>query len=130
MERRLFLTTAGTALTALTVGCTALATDSDTDEYTFGVFNEAQEFHSFRVRIASAPSEYFHEETVELDGKMADEEVTFEGTPVRIHVEIGDSKEAEFPWPASSSNKGEIASIANIYYDPTREQEVLVYGDS
>lgn len=130
MERRAFLAASGTALAALSAGCSEIVSRDEQRDYAFGVYNASQESHSFRIRIGNDVSEaWFHEETLELDAETANEEISIDDTPSRIFIEIDSDEEREFPWPASTSELGNTAQKADIWYEPTLNQDVLIYGD-
>lgn len=129
MDRRSVLAAAGTGLAALSAGCAGISPPDQEPEFALGVYNESRESHSFRIRIGDHPGGgFFHEVTLELEGWSADEDIPFEGTPTRLYISIDDGDDVEYPWPASATDPGEIASKAEIYYDPWRDQEILVFG--
>lgn len=126
MERRSFLAAAGTTLTVFSAGCSSILSTDQQRDYEFGIYNGSQEPHSFKVQIADDLEGYFQEETFELEGETANENVPVEDTPSRIYLKIDSSDEQEFPWPASTSELGKIASKADIWYEPTLEQDILI----
>jgi len=134
-NRRSYVKAIGATVLVGISGCSTLGNetggDSDDDrEYAFAISNLSGESHTFHVRIGTEPNHYIHQEEVSLDSSSADEEIPFEGVPARLLIRIDDGDEYEFAWPASYSSEGRIATRAEIYYDPTNEQEVQVLGDS
>jgi hypothetical protein len=134
MNRRSYLSASLTLLAPLVSGCSELTSDDQEQEsdeqrnYKFGVYNESRDTHSFTVRIGDSPDGYFFEESLELEGETANEDIQFDGSPARLFITIDSEEEQEFPWPVSHSGSGEASNKANIYYDPTREQEILIYA--
>ncbi len=126
MERRSFLATAGTALVVLSAGCSSITSATQRQSYEFGIYNGPRESHSFRVRIGNDLDGYFREETFVMDGETANENVSIEDTPSRIYIKIDSAEEREFPWPASTNELGTTAAKADIWYEPTLEQDVLI----
>jgi len=61
-----------------------------------------------------------------MDAETANESVPVGDTPSRIYLEIDSSEEMSFPWPASNSELGRIALKAEIWYEPSLEQEILI----
>lgn len=127
MKRRSLLAAAGTTLTVLTAGCSDVMSDEQTQEYEFGIYNGSQESHTITVRIGNSPEGHFQKEVFEMDAETANENVPVEDTPSRIYLEIDSSEEMSFPWPASSSELGSIASKADIWYEPSLEQDILIH---
>lgn len=105
--------------------------DSDDEQrsYTYRVNNGAFEPQSFRVRIGNEAEMWFHEESFELDASSGTDDVTLEGTPAELFVTVGSGEERVFPGPASMSELGTAAENTDIWYEPTQEQEILIYGD-
>lgn len=129
MNRRAFLAASGIGFAAVSAGCTSLA-DENEREYAFGISNGSRESRSFRVRIGNDVSgAWFYEETFELDAETATEEVRIDETPAVIHVKVDSSDEREFPWPASRSEPGRAARKANVFYEPSLQQEVIVEAE-
>ncbi|WP_157078579.1 hypothetical protein [Halalkalicoccus paucihalophilus] len=134
MNRRSYLSVSLTLLIPLVSGCSERLSDDQEQEtsgqrdYRLGVYNESRDTHSFTVRIGDSPDGYFHEESLELEGETANEDIKFDGIPARLFVTIGSEEEQEFPWPVSYSGSDEASLKANIYYDPTRDQEILIYA--
>lgn len=126
MERRSLLAAAGAALTVFSAGCSGVVTDGEQRSYAFGIYNGSRESHSFNVRIANSLEGYFQEETFEMDSWTGNENVPVEQTPSRIYLEIDSSDEQTFSWPASTSELGNIATKADIWYEPTLEQNILI----
>lgn len=126
MKRRSFLAAAGTALTVFSAGCSSVMPTDQQRNYEFGVYNGSQESHTVRVRIGNNLDGYFQEEVFEMDAETANESVPVEDTPSRIYLKIDSSDERAFPWPASTSELGKSASKADIWYEPTLEQTVLI----
>lgn len=126
MQRRSFLAAAGSSFAVLSAGCSSVVSTVQQRNYEFGIYNGSRESHSFIVRIGNDLEGYFQEETFEMDGTTADENVPVEEIPSRIHLEIDSSAERTLPWPASTNELGSIASKADIWYEPTLEQDVFV----
>lgn len=126
MERRALLAAAGTALTGVVAGCSSVMPDDEQPSYAFGIHNGSRESHTVTVRIGNSLEGHFQEETFEMDAETANERVSVEDTPSRIFLEIDSSGERSFPWPASTSQLGEAARQADIWYEPDRDQEILI----
>ena len=126
MKRRSFLAVAGAALTVVTAGCSDVISDEQQQEYEFGIYNGSQNSHTITVRIANSLEGYFQQEVFEMDAETANENVPVEDTPSRIYLEVDSSEEMSFPWPASNSELGRIALKADIWYEPSLEQEILI----
>lgn len=126
MKRRSFLAVAGAALTVVTAGCSDVISDEQQQEYEFGIYNGSQNSHTITVRIANSLEGYFQQEVFEMDAETANENVPVEDTPSRIYLEVDSSEEMSFPWPASNSELGSIASKADIWYEPSLEQDILI----
>ncbi|WP_147441189.1 hypothetical protein [Halorubrum sp. Atlit-26R] len=126
MKRRSFLAVAGATLTVLTAGCSDVISDEQQQEYEFGIYNASQNSHTITVRVGDSLEGHFQEEVFEMDAETANENVPVEDTPSRIYLEIDSSEEMSFPWPASNSELGSIASKADVWYEPSLEQEILI----
>ena len=126
MKRRSVLAAAGATLTVLTAGCSATVSDDQQQEYEFGLYNGSQDSHTITVRIGSSLEGHFQEEVFEMDAETANENVPVDDTPSRIYLEIDSAEELSFPWPASNSELGSIASKADIWYEPSLAQEILI----
>lgn len=127
MKRRSFLAASGTALGALSAGCSEIAIGDERRDYAFGVYNGSRDSHSFRIRIGNTvDGGYFHQESLEMDGGTANENIPIEDVPSHAFIKIDSADELEVPWPASHSELGKIASRAEIYYEPTMHQELFV----
>ena len=126
MKRRSVLAAAGTSLTVLTAGCSDALSAALQQEYEFGIYNGSRESHTITVRIGNSSTGHFQEEVFEMDAKTANENVPVEDTPSRIYLGIDSTEELSFPWPASDSELGSIASKADIWYEPTLEQDILI----
>lgn len=131
MNRRTFLATSLTGIATVSAGCSGLLSDGEADEasYEFSLYNESEETHTFQIRVGdSLGGGWFYDETFELDGETGDENIPIDETPVTIALTVDSSIEREFSWPASSSEPGIAARVAEIWYNPTREQEVYLRG--
>lgn len=126
MQRRSFLAVAGSSIVVLSAGCSSVVSTVQQRNYEFGIYNGSRDSHSFRVRIGNDLDGYFQEETFEMAGTTADENVPVEEIPSRINLKIDSSTERTFPWPASTNELGNIASKADIWYEPTLEQDVFI----
>ena len=130
MDRRSLLAVSGTTLTALTAGCLDTFFTDDQRNYAFGLYNGSSESHSFRIRIGNElENSWFYEEALELDAGSANEEIQIGETPSRIFLQVDSTDEREFPWPASTAELGNTAQIADIWYEPTLSQDIIIYGD-
>lgn len=130
MNRRGFLASSGVAITTLSAGCTDILSSDERDNYEFSIYNGSQETHSFRIRIGSgAARDWFYSETFELGGETAEEDVPIENVPSHMFLTIDSSDEFEFAWPASHSELGQATLRANIYYEPTQPQEILITAE-
>jgi len=125
MRRRPLLAAAGTALTALTAGCSDVISDEQQD-YEINIYNGSRDSHMITVRIANSIEGYFQQERSEMGAETANEDVPVEETPSRIYLKVDSSDWMPFPWPASTYEPGSIASKADIWYEPSREYRVLV----
>ncbi len=92
----------------------------------FGIYNGSQNSHTITVRVGDSLEGQFQEEAFEMDAETANENVPVEDTLSRIYLEIDSSEEMSFPWPASNSELGSITSKADIWYEPSLEQEILI----
>ncbi|MFQ3319002.1 MAG: hypothetical protein ACI8UR_001066 [Natronomonas sp.] len=133
MERRSILAAVGTMLGGITAGCSRLSTDDRTEEYVYGLYNYSDKSRSFTIQIKNTSSGIIHTKTAQLEGGKAtepdsDDEITFEGDPVRILVQVDSSEKENLPWPASSSAEGKIATSAEISYGQENEGEISVHG--
>jgi|AntDeeMinimDraft_4_1070355.scaffolds.fasta_scaffold01169_11 hypothetical protein len=126
MKRRTFLAASGTVTTVLFTGCA----HSQQADYSFRVYNSSPEQHSFSIRIGNDVSEsHFYKETLKIDSGMAHEEISLDQTPSRIFLDIDSTGEQEFPWPASTSDLGNIAHKTEIWYAPTPNQDIFIYEE-
>lgn len=73
-------------------------------------------------------SDIIHNETRQLEGGTGDEGIAIEGVPARIIVGIDSSERTTIPWPASTTEEGEIATHAEIDYDIRDREEIQVIG--
>ena len=126
MKRRSFLAATGTSLTVLSAGCSSVIPLIQQGNHEFGIYNGSRESHSIRVRIGNDLEGYFQDETFEMGGETANENVPVEEPPSSISLTIDSSDEHMFPWPASTNNPGTIARKADIWYEPTLEPEILI----
>jgi len=126
MRRRPLLAAAGTALTVLTAGCSDVTSDEQQQDYELGIYNGSEDSHTITVRIASSVEGYFQQEMFEMGAETGNEDVPVEETPARIYLKIDSSDWMPFPWPASTDELGSIAPKADIWYEPSLEQRVLV----
>jgi hypothetical protein len=114
----------GTVIGILSTGCVF----NQQTHYMLRLYNGSQESHTFRVRVGNDISGgNFHQETYEMDSKTASEEIPLDNIPSRIFLKIDSADEREFPWPASTDELGDIAQQADIWYDPSLAQDVLIY---
>ena len=125
MRRRPLLAAAGTALTALTAGCSDVMSDEQQD-YELSIYNVSEDSHTITVRIANSIEGYFQQERSEMGAETANEDVPVEETPSRIYLKVDSSDWMPYPWPASTYEPGSVASKADIWYEPSREYRVLV----
>jgi hypothetical protein len=125
MRRRPLLAAAGTALTVLTAGCSDVISDEQQD-YELNIYNGSRDSHTITVRIANSIEGYFQQERSEMGAETANEDIPVEKTPSRIYLKVDSSDWMPFPWPASTFEPGSIASKADIWYEPSLEQRVLV----
>ncbi|PSP36365.1 hypothetical protein BRC63_08790 [Halobacteriales archaeon QH_10_70_21] len=125
MRRRPLLAAAGTALTALTAGCSDVMSDEQQD-YELSIYNVSEDSHTITVRIANSIEGYFQQERSEMGAETANEDVPVEETPSRIYLKVDSSDWMPYPWPASTYEPGSIASKAEISYRPSREYRVFV----
>lgn len=118
-------------VTALAAGCLDYGSDSDGDkqDYTYRVNNVAPDPHSYRIRIGSGGGSWFHEESFNLDAETGGEEVPIDEIPARIFVRIDSNEEREFPWPASTSDLGNAAQRADIWYEPVVFDQIMIFSD-
>jgi hypothetical protein len=134
MNRRAYLSVSLSLSILLVSGRSERTSDEQKREstaqeaYNFGRDNESQEFHSFSVRIGDGPDEYVHQERFELDGEPANEDVRFDGSPVRLFVTVDSEEERAFLWPVSHAGSGGECHKNSKYYDPTRRQKIQIYG--
>ncbi|MFD1565265.1 hypothetical protein ACFR99_17145 [Haloarchaeobius amylolyticus] len=126
MKRRSVLAAIGTALTVFSAGCSSRIASDRERNYEFGIHNGSRDPYSFRIRIGNDLDGYFQEETFEMEGETANENVPVEDTPSRIYLKIDSAEERRFPWPASTSELGKIALKADIWYEPTLQQDILI----
>ena len=61
-----------------------------------------------------------------MGAETANEDIPVEETPSRIYLKVDSSDWMPFPWPASTFEPGDIASKADVRYEPSLEQRVLV----
>ena len=125
MRRRPLLAAAGTALTVLTAGCSDITSDEQQD-YELNIYNGSRDSHTITVRIANSVEGYFQQERSEMGAETANEDVPVEETPSRIYLKVDSSDWMPFAWPASTFEPGNIATKADIWYEPSREYRVLV----
>ena len=125
MRRRPLLAAAGTALTALTAGCSDVMSDEQQD-YELSIYNVSEDSHTITVRIANSIEGYFQQERSEMGAETANEDVPVEETPSQIRLKVDSSDWMPYPWPASTYEPGSIASKAEISYRPSREYRVFV----
>lgn len=131
MNRRTFLATSLVGIATVSAGCSDLLSDKENEgeNYESSLYNESQETHSFRVRVGdSLDGGWFYDETFELDSETGDENIPIDDTPVTIALTVDASIEREFSWPASSSEPGTAAHVAELWYDPARDQEIYLRG--
>ena len=126
MKRRSLLAATGTTLTVLTAGCSNVISDDQQRNYEFGIYNSSQDSHTITVRIGNTLEGHFQKEVFEMSAETANENVPVKDTPSRIYLKIDSSEELSFPWPASNSELGSIASKADIWYTPSLNQEILI----
>jgi len=82
----------------------------------------------FSIRIGNDVSDsHFHEETLKIDSGTAHEEISLDQTPSHIYLNIDSAGEQEFPWPASTSDLGNIAHKAQVWYARAPNQDVYIY---
>jgi hypothetical protein len=124
--RRRPLLAAGTALTVLTAGCSDIISDEQQQDYELNIYNGSRDSHTITVRIANSIEGYFQQERSEMGAETANEDIPVEETPSRIHLKVDSSDWMPFPWPASTFEPGDIASKADVWYEPSLEQRVLV----
>ncbi|NUE02274.1 hypothetical protein HUB97_07195 [Halorubraceae archaeon YAN] len=103
-----------------------MLSDEQQQEYAFGIYNGSSDSHTITVRIGNSLDGHFQEDVFELDAGTATENVPVEDTPSRIYLEIDSSGELSFPWSASNSELGSIASKADIWYEPSLQQNILI----
>ncbi|WP_152031247.1 hypothetical protein [Natrarchaeobaculum aegyptiacum] len=128
MKRRSVLGTPILALALITPGCFELTGSSET-QYSFAVYNHSEDEHTFTIRIASDIDDYYIHEDITLEERGAETDVSIDGIPSRISIQVDTNSEYEFPWPAGHSDSEKKSNVANIYYTPHDDQEVMVYGE-
>lgn len=132
MDRRSFLAASLTGVTALSAGCLNILpnqAENEEESYEFSLFNGSEETHTFRVQFGdSLDGGSFYDETFELGGEKAEENIAIEQTPVSIILTIDSTIERMYSWPASSAEPGTVATVAEIWYEPDRDQEIYIWG--
>lgn len=130
MKRRDFLVGSSTAITFFSAGCSEAESDENREEYTFNLYNTADQSHAFEVEIGGQNrANGVYDETHELAAGKAKEDISIDGPPASIEVTIDSTIEHSFPWPASYHELGTAALVASIWYRPGQKQEVYVHAD-
>ncbi|ELY95860.1 hypothetical protein [Natrialba taiwanensis] len=99
MKRRSLLAASGTALVALSAGCSDIVSSDEQETYSFGVYNGSRVAYEFKIRVGNERETWFHEETLELDAEMANEEIPIDDVPVSFTLEIDAVAEEEQEFP-------------------------------
>lgn len=128
MNRRSLLATSFTGVAVLSAGCSDfLSNEGEEDDYQFHLYNGSEETHTFRIQIGERRNgAWFYDESFEMDGETGEEDIPISVTPATISITIDSTIERQYPWPASPHELGTAAHDAEIWYEPSREQEFYI----
>lgn len=121
MNRRTYLSGTAIVTSVLYSGCIGVDLFHD---YSFAVINSSDSQHTITIRIEN--DGIIFEQSFNMDRRTANEDVSVNGVPNKIHIEVDSKIEQEFRWPYKDPDT--LVEYIYIWYDPLyqTEQEIFI----